>query len=349
MNKVLLVDDEYAVKISLRALIAEADCGFEVVAEAKNGVEALEQVERFAPDLLFIDIKMPKMDGLELLARLSAREGVREIVVVSGYDDFEYARQALRYGVKDYILKPIEPEQVFAVLEGARKRLDESAREMERESRLTAYCRDLAEGLAERLWLLEERPLLDMLERMERQLREEGVSLRQAKQMYMNVTSLVLHELGGRGLEAPDESSRKLMEADDGQAFAAMKETMAETARRIGRSRNIGQRGAVGLVLKHIDAHFREETLSLSETAARTGLSASHLSLLFKEEVGVGFIQYVTRKRMELAKELLRDPLRKAAEIAYEVGYADYSHFNKAFKKYCGLSPQEYKKRFGSF
>lgn len=349
MYKIMLADDEHAIKISLRTLIAEADCGFEVVAEAKNGVEALELVERCAPDLLFVDIKMPKMDGLELLARLAEREGEREAIVVSGYDDFEYARQAMRYGVKEYLLKPIEPEQVIAVLRGAEERLRAKAREMERDSRWTAYCRKTAAAMAERLWMLDERALSDMLDLVERRLREEGASARLAKQVYMNVTALVFHELGDREVEGLDACSRKLVEADGGQSLAAAKVSMAEAAMLIRRARNIGQRGTVGLAVKHIDEHFRRETLSLSEVAARAGMSASHLSLLFKEETGLGFVQYVTRKRMELAMRLLRDPLRKATEIAYEVGYGDYSHFNKAFKKYCGLSPQEYKKRFGSY
>jgi two-component system response regulator YesN len=220
---------------------------------------------------------------------------------------------------------------------------------MERESRWAAYCRKHAAAVAERLWMLDEQALSHMLDDIDLQLCEDGVSLRLTKQFYMNLTALVVHELNDRDVKGLAVLSGSLIVADGEEALAAVKDRMAEAAMQIRRSRNIGQRGTVSLAVKYIDETYRKETLSLSEVAERAGISASHLSLLFKGEMGIGFIQYVTKKRMEQAMLLLQDPLCKASEVAYEVGYGDYSHFNKAFKKYCGLSPLEYKKRFGSY
>lgn len=349
MYSIVIVDDEHMIKQSLRKLIEKAEHGFQVVADAKNGIEALEHVAMYAPDLLFIDIKMPVMDGLELLEQLALREGDREVVIISGYDDFRYAQKALRFGVTDYILKPIEPEQVIAALHRVAARLAAKEMDMVRDSSWVQYCRTHGTVIAELLWLLEDARLLDKLALIDRQFREQGVSSRLMKQLYMNLTALVFLELRDKNVEGLDALSVRVKEAGTEHVFSIMKDVMTEAAGIIRRSRNFGHRKSIEYVVHYIERTYRQETLSLSEVADQIGISVSHLSLLFKEDMGIGFIQYVTKKRMEQAMLLLQDPLSKATEIAHQVGYGDYSHFNKAFKKYCGVSPQEYKKRFGVY
>lgn len=109
MHKVILVDDEIYTRTGLRNLINWEACGFQVVDEADNGEDALALIEEQQPDLVITDIRMPVMDGLELI-RL-ARERIAappSFIIISGYDDFAYAQQAVRYGVADFILKPID-------------------------------------------------------------------------------------------------------------------------------------------------------------------------------------------------------------------------------------------------
>ncbi len=106
MIKVMIVDDEKYVRMGIKNETDWALIGCEVVAEASNGEEALAAAEEVRPDLVISDIRMPKMDGLKLAGELMDRYPGIKIIFLTAYDEFEYARQAVRLGVSDYILKP---------------------------------------------------------------------------------------------------------------------------------------------------------------------------------------------------------------------------------------------------
>lgn len=117
MNKVILVDDEYYVRQGLKSLIDWGACQFEVAGEADNGEDALDLIGQIHPDLVITDIRMPGIDGLELIRQ--AKESAKthaEFIIISGYSDFKYAQQAVRFGVHDFVLKPIEKEELEATL-----------------------------------------------------------------------------------------------------------------------------------------------------------------------------------------------------------------------------------------
>lgn len=100
--------------------------GFALVGEAENGQEALELAEQLRPDVVLTDIKMPFMDGLELCRRLKQSLPAAKLVVFSGFDDFEYARQAIGMDVSEYILKPINAPELMDVLNKLKDQLDGS-------------------------------------------------------------------------------------------------------------------------------------------------------------------------------------------------------------------------------
>ena len=103
----LLVDDEEEViQIIIKKMDWEA-LGFSVVGHASNGVKALEMVEEYQPDVVMTDIKMPYMDGIELTRQIKERYPEIKILVFTGFDEFEYARESVHMGVEEYILKPI--------------------------------------------------------------------------------------------------------------------------------------------------------------------------------------------------------------------------------------------------
>lgn len=122
---VLVVDDEFNQR---RALIEKVDwksAGFEVIGEAENGVEALDLVEKLEPDLIFTDIKMPLITGLELAAKVREMRPITQMVILSGYDSFEYAQTAIQYNIISYLLKPISSEELSKELFNIRERMDE--------------------------------------------------------------------------------------------------------------------------------------------------------------------------------------------------------------------------------
>jgi len=114
--KVMIADDEKLFRDYLRTLIPWGDYGLRIVAEARNGAEALEQAAEHKPDIALIDINMPVMDGLALTERLREASPDTAVVLITGHNEFEYARQAIRLGVEDYILKPFTKEELLLTL-----------------------------------------------------------------------------------------------------------------------------------------------------------------------------------------------------------------------------------------
>jgi len=116
MKKVLIVDDEYLGRSSLRNLVDWSKFDMEVIGEEEDGEFALCFFERYHPDIVITDIKMPFMDGIELLKQIKLRDSKVIVVVVSSYDDFSYAQAALKYGASFYLLKPVEEEELQETL-----------------------------------------------------------------------------------------------------------------------------------------------------------------------------------------------------------------------------------------
>ncbi|MFS0722742.1 response regulator [Paenibacillus sp. 1P07SE] len=117
MFKVVLVDDEIYARQGLKQFADWNKHGFDIVAEAANGEEALHIIEQTSPDLVVTDIRMPELDGLELIQAVKDQKKASPIfVIVSGYNDFKYAQQAVRFGVEDFILKPIDEDEMEQLL-----------------------------------------------------------------------------------------------------------------------------------------------------------------------------------------------------------------------------------------
>ncbi|WP_027091919.1 response regulator transcription factor [Cohnella thermotolerans] len=117
MNKVMLVEDEMYARQGLRNLIEWERFGFEVGFEAENGEEALRLIEDAKPELVITDIRMPVLDGLELIrtVRESGNQDTK-FIIISGYGDFKYAQKAIKFGVKDFILKPVDETELTDTL-----------------------------------------------------------------------------------------------------------------------------------------------------------------------------------------------------------------------------------------
>lgn len=119
MTKVLIVDDEKFVRMGIKSDTDWALIGCEVVAEASNGQMGLEMADEYRPDLVISDIRMPKMDGIEMAGKLLEKYPDMKVIFLTAYSEFEYARAAVRMGVSDYILKPFKDGE----LEGSIQRL----------------------------------------------------------------------------------------------------------------------------------------------------------------------------------------------------------------------------------
>ncbi|MGN1481304.1 response regulator transcription factor [Porcipelethomonas sp.] len=129
MYKVLLVEDDSAMRYIYSKMKVWTDCGFKIAAETSNGKNALEILGQESFDLIFTDIRMPFVDGIELLRKVKELGIDTSVVFASSYDEFEYARQGLILGAFDYILKPVKEEQLRDVLDRVKGHLQETVRQ----------------------------------------------------------------------------------------------------------------------------------------------------------------------------------------------------------------------------
>ncbi|MFB6803142.1 response regulator [Peribacillus butanolivorans] len=126
MYNVFLVDDEPFIIEGMRALVPWEDYGLKVVGEASNGSEAIKKLETCHVDILLTDIMMPIMDGLELISTLKERHPNTKYIVLSGYEEFEYVKKGMKLGIENYLLKPVNEQELISTLENSIEKLEKS-------------------------------------------------------------------------------------------------------------------------------------------------------------------------------------------------------------------------------
>lgn len=116
MKTVLIVEDEKMIRKGISVIVSRSSISIEHILECRNGIEALSILEQEKVDVIFTDIRMPQMDGLQFVNQVKQRQYDVDIVVISGYDDFNYAVEMLKHGVHDYLLKPVKREKIEEIL-----------------------------------------------------------------------------------------------------------------------------------------------------------------------------------------------------------------------------------------
>ncbi|MCI5900933.1 MAG: response regulator [Blautia sp.] len=238
--RVLLVDDEIMIREGFKRLFDWEAHDCEVVGEAADGMEALAQIDTLKPDLAIMDINIPIMNGLKVIQLSRIKHPDMAFVIVSGYDDFSYCREALRLKITDYILKPVNYEEFGTCIDNLK-------------------------------------------------------------------IALFQHQ-----------SSQKEVQQEERTIHG---------------------------ITRYLQEHLAEE-VSLSVLSDEFHLSAQYISQLFKSEIGVNFLAYLTNIRMEKAKQLLMSTSLSVAEISAQSGYSDYRVFTKVFKKSEGVTPSQYRRDF---
>ncbi|MEK5494052.1 response regulator transcription factor [Paenibacillus sp. FSL R7-0297] len=168
MYGIIIVDDELFVRKGLIEMIDWEDSGFQIIDEADNGEDALELIRARRPHLVITDIRMPILDGIGLIEAVTQEQLGTEFIIISGYNDFRYAQQAVRYGVLDYVLKPINEHEIVKALHKFR---DEFSAQQQVQDRL-----HLHEGEQRIEALIRGEPMDQALEAWERQWTEAGAS-----------------------------------------------------------------------------------------------------------------------------------------------------------------------------
>jgi YesN/AraC family two-component response regulator len=247
--KAIIIDDEKHVREGLLLLGEWEKHGIETILEAEDGNEAIKLISEHRPAIIFTDMRMPKRDGISLLKWIHNSEPLSKTIVVSGYDDFEYMRNAITYKSFDYILKPIDPDIL-------NETLDRAVKEWNNE-------------------------VLIRLMNNSDSLKQDDITQNEEKNNMQKIEEYLRH-------------------------------------------------------------HFQED-INLQDIADRFFLNRDYISRKFKQEFNETITDYLTKIRIENAKELLGNPNKKIYEIAYQVGYQNEKYFSKVFKKQTSVTPNEYR------
>jgi two-component system, response regulator YesN len=249
---ILIVDDEQTTRQGLKKTLEMWSAGRYEILSAADGPDAYEIFTKHKIHLLITDVCMPEMDGLKLLKNLKDKGYKPVVMVVSGYPDFEYAQEAIRLGVINYLLKPVSKQKLIDAVK--------QALETEASIERTDYMEKVAD--------------------------------------------------------------QKLLKID---------------------GRNSHSNSSIKEALSYVNNNVNRQ-ITLKEVADSVHLNASYFSVLFKEQTRLTFSEYLTRKRLQIAKNLLLTTDSQIEEIALEVGYQTGKYFIKIFKDYEGITPSKYRK-----
>lgn len=359
MIRVLIADDSPVIRSSLSKALEEFSDTTLVSGAASNGVQAIEWLESYYADLLITDVRMPLMDGLELIRNVKERFTWMSSFVISSYDDFEYAKTSIQLEAVDYVLKPIDPRLFDSAL---RKSADKIYADRHREAanlllRHLPLHRDMLDRWIEhiRVQRAETMPLLivDTLDLLESWVGEKYYLL---NALANNWLDMVIHEL------QKNQVTINLVEGQDtGLGNALLEHSKVRsyfrlcTVRRLEeashvllsdtyRDRDAQTKLIIDTLYTYIEEHYMEK-ISLQDLADLVDMSKNYLCTVFKEDTRMTIHNYIVSVRMKKARELLLSTTLKSYEIAANVGYDNVIYFAQTFKKIYGRSPMDYKKR----
>jgi len=124
MYSLLIADDESIIRQGLKCIVDWDSLGFSCIYEASNGIEALDIITKHQPDVVLMDIRMPKLTGLELVKKVRENNYNGIVIIISGYSDFNYAKEAIAQGVKYYLTKPVEEDELLSIMDNVTKKLE---------------------------------------------------------------------------------------------------------------------------------------------------------------------------------------------------------------------------------
>lgn len=370
MVKVIVVDDEPVIRLGLQKVMPWTEMGCEFVAALNNGAEALESIAETQPDLVISDIRMPKMDGIELVRNLKELHRHIRVIMLTGHKEFDYAKKGIEYGVSDYILKPVNHGDLRAAILNAVSKIEaerERASEYEKIKRLLRSADTLfvdeqtllsMHGLAK--IDLDPGPLvaaikngagvmLEMAALVENLWRCEDLTAARSTAMEMTLHAFRAYiEQYGKSAEL-DEDFRLLFER---LLYAASASALYDLLMECGEWLEEYVAGkivartqfTVDSALKYLKENC-ERDIPLEEVAEHIYVSKWYFSKLFRKHVGVKYSDYLSALRIERAQKLmLENPALKTYEIAEQLGFGNVKYFSQLFKKITGMTPSEYRR-----
>lgn len=344
--KILLVDDERFAIDGLISLLNWKRFNGELIRTASNGSEALSIINSTKPDVIISDIKMPIMDGLELAKEISKLSKDIHIILLSAHSEFSYAQKAIQYGVKDYILKPIDRNKLILLenllVELNQKKIDKKASYLNTfdtslKSNITKALSKVDEEYFETFFLSND--FLTSIESVDT-CNVTGIQLINYLYSYLSEIKIV-NTLSNSSLKNDINKFYDLKNVLEKKEYIINR--YSDTLRILSYQRRNNSESIANMAIKYIDNNFTSSDFNISFLAEELNVSISYLSTLFKQSTGINLISYITNKRLNKSKELLSNLHYSISEVSKASGYEDAKYFAKIFKKKTNMTPSEYR------
>ena len=341
--KIILVDDDCMALDGISRMLHWEQFNGQLVGCATNGDGAVALLEAHHPDVVISDIRMPGMDGLELARYLYEHCPNTRMILISGHGEFEYAQRALQYQVTDYILKPITRAKLNSL-----------------EERLAAICAELSADVPP--WYACDETLRNQVSQALRKGDMAAIGeLLISKDVFrsladrrdvlgiqlLNYLFLYQEELG-KDRDSLDAMRQKAMV--EYWKLTTQQERLAYLATQYYDLMEYAQsckgeyaNPIVSYCLQAIQENYADSNFNISNLADTLNLSLSYLSTVFKNATNQNISSYLSAKRLERARELLRDPSISIKDVCASSGYDHPRYFAKFFKKHTGMTPSEYR------
>lgn len=395
--RILIVEDEYITRTFLTSIINWEEYDMTLVGVAKDGIEALEIIKKDNIDIVITDLKMPKMDGNELIKELKNKKFDGKIIVLSNYNDFDLVKEAMKNGAFEYLLKvTISKDELLNVIYKAKEELKQNNKIIKEydieeisneklkvnnfldkylkgdkkasieknleEKYLTGYHFIFLKALTLDIETVEDENKLNsfisnlintcalyinskFIYLINIKRNEYAIVIKANKKvddidlLISNITRNVSQYLGINFEKIIHKYCLNLNESID------LIENERQSEKYKINSKLISCRSEIKKVVQYINDNL-DHKISLDTLAKIVNLNESYLSRIFKEEVEMTISDYIKLKRLEKAKELLKQKDIRVKDAAISVGIQDQLYFSRLFTKYFNISPSEYRERY---
>lgn len=361
---VLLVDDEPYVREGIKNLIDWKKCGFNLCGEADNGEKAIGLAVELSPHVIITDIKMPLMDGLELIKIVSQiANGRIKFIILSGYNEFEFAKTAMQYNVKNYILKPIDEDELSQSLKKLYIEIESEMKFNILKNNIVFYegTKDFPYN-HEFVELTSIPALIEAIESNQENSIHSIIHSIYDKLYTLNITSesvhtyinsfkneimKIMHQMGGNMEEILTDFPVQSIEVNkitSDESREAMIDYSIKIAAYIEALRRSQSLGIIADIRNYILRNYQNK-ITLKSISEHFYINPVYLGQLFKKKLGISFNDYLSNLRVEEAKKLLRRKDMKVYEIAKGVGYNEPDYFISRFEKAVGMTPAQYRQK----
>ncbi|MBU5437525.1 response regulator [Tissierella sp. MSJ-40] len=341
MYNILIVEDEEIEKFALKSMILDNIKNVQIVGEAKNGYEAIEIIDNKTIDLAFMDINIPGINGLEVVQYLRTKHPKSNVIIITAYDKFEMAHAAIKLRVDDYLLKPVRPSVLIESVEKHLNSLDDN----KVISEYNQYILKLKEEIYNQSYIESIKIVKNYIDEVYQSVYYNNLISKSLELFGMGIIDVAK----SMGVSAIDELNIELNKIIDSNIYNKKKYRLYNDLKKmidiifldLDNKRENSEKSTKSII-NYIEINIKKG-VTLEDVANYSNRNVYYLSKLFKKEMGINFIDYLTNRKIEIAKEMLSDTDMTMKNISMELGYNEPNYFSKVFRKNVGITPSKYR------